>query len=97
MGTRSTRLRRREGDVVEVPLGDSTIAFGRVLVGRTVVEFYDLRVAQGQELDPESIACSPVLFRIMVADSPFRGRWKHIGQVPLTQDERLAVFEFFKQ
>jgi len=91
------RLRRREGDVVSIPLGDGMRGYARVLAGQTLVAFYDLAQREDEDVDVDQIAQAEEAFRICVDDMPFRGRWTRVGSIPLTDAERDAVQRFFKQ
>ncbi|WNG21438.1 hypothetical protein F0U63_47110 [Cystobacter fuscus] len=92
--TKRKRIRRVEGAVVSIDLGDGTHGFGRVLE-RPLFAFYDLR---GERIPPiEEIIAKPVLFKICVMDHAVTaGTWPVVGSSPLEPSMRESPF-FFKQ
>ncbi len=90
------RQRRRQGDLVEIDLGDGTLAFGRVL-NEPLVAFYDLRVRSGETPALQDILTRPVLWRIWVMNRPITsGRWRVLGHSPLEESLKSEP-TFFKQ
>ena len=78
------RVRRREGDVVQIPLGNREWGFGRVLED-PLIAVYDLRSTDSLPL--EEIQSAPVLFKIWVMNHAIKeGRWEVIGNAPLEPD-----------
>ena len=76
------------GTVLAVPLKDGRHGVARVL-RHPVVEFYETSMTDGDAVDLEKVTQSPVAFRIWVMDSATGGRrWKKIGEVPLSEEER---------
>ena len=81
------------GDVVEVPL-DGERGYARVLRD-PLMAFYALRSAA--PLACEDVVKAPVAFTVWVMGSALKsGRWRVVGNVPLTPDEDVAPW-FFKQ
>jgi hypothetical protein len=90
------RQRRKEGDVVEVDLGDGSKAFARVLP-EPLFAFYDLKAESDARLEAGDIVGKPVLWRIWVMNKAITtGRWRVIGNMPL-EDNMMIVPTFFKE
>ena len=81
--TKPKRQRKpKEGDVLAIPLGDGTYAFGQVCKGGGSYAYFDLRSNQFLPID-EIVSC-PVAFRVaMVGDSAKNGGWTILGNLPL--------------
>jgi hypothetical protein len=78
---KTKRIKRIEGDVVKIPLGDGTHVYARTLQDASFA-FYDARVSE--ELAVEWVVTRPILFYLAVMDSAVKGgRWPVIGNVPL--------------
>jgi Immunity protein 26 len=88
------KIRRREGDIVRIDLGNGEWTFGRILP-QTVFAFYDC--FQCPDDDIARIVSSRVLFKVPVMGSAVTtGRWKVVGNAPL--DLQFArPPSFFKQ
>lgn len=91
------RRAAQPGSVVLIDLGDGSAAVARALQ-RPLFEFFDLTVPSDTPPQPEQVAGAPVLFRVDVMDSAVTsGRWRVVGQVPLTDEEEHRREWFFKQ
>jgi len=74
------------GDVIEIPLGDGTHIYARVLPGASCA-FYDWRATE--ELPIEHAIRLPKMFFAAVMDFAVKeGRWPIVGHVPL--DDRIV-------
>lgn len=81
------RQRRIVGDVVQIPLGDGTHTYARVLPEASFA-FYDSRTSA--EIEIANVVNLPVLFFIAVSTEAIRDRrWRVVGHVPL--DDRLRT------
>ena len=70
-------VRRRDGDLLKIGLGDDRHSYAQVATEPLIV-FFD--GAYTEDLTPERIGPLPVLFRIWVANHAVtRGRWSVIG------------------
>lgn len=79
--SKSRRLRKKEGDVVRVPLPGGRSGYGRVLADPDFA-FYAL--VEDQDPPLQKIVSSPVLFRVSVMrHAVASGRWPIIGNMPL--------------
>ena len=88
------KIKRTEGNVFAIPLGDRSFAFCRMLRS-PLAEFFDLRSSTILPLD--RIVTAPVLFKIWVMKYAFTGKvWQLVGNVPLALEDLEAVW-FFKQ
>jgi hypothetical protein len=87
-------VRRRSGQVLQIPLGDGASAFGRVLTN-PLIGFYDLR---SETVPPiEQIIAAPILFKLWVMRyTVAKGRWHVLGHVPLSHDLLVEPL-FFKK
>lgn len=91
-----TARNREPGSVLRIPLGHGRFGYGRLLKG-PLVEFFDLQsIGRSRVPDVEEIIRSPGLFRINVMNLAVN-RWKLLGVVPLSDEERGEVYRFFKQ
>jgi hypothetical protein len=71
--------KRRVGDIVKIPLGDTTHAYARVLPDASFA-FYDSRGTEEMEID--RIVGLPVLFFAAVMKRAINsGRWKVVGHI----------------
>lgn len=88
------RRRRKEGQIVKVPLGEDAFSLAIVL-REPLVSFFDKAFAN--DVRTYSIANLPVAFTIMVMnDAITSGRWEVVGQTDIP--ERLKVVpKFCKQ
>ena len=90
----TTTVRRREGDLLKIDLGDERHSYAQVAAEPLVV-FFDGSFAL--DLPPDQIASLTVLFRIWVANHAIkRGRWPVVGRAVLAPDDRKEPF-FYKQ
>jgi hypothetical protein len=65
---------------------------------RPLFEFFDLTVPSDTPPRAEQLAGAPVLFRVDVMDSAVTsGRWRIVGKLPLTDEEKRRREWFFKQ
>jgi hypothetical protein len=80
--TRKSAIRRRVGDVVEVPLNKAKRrGFGLVLDG-ALMAFFDLEARAGEEPSVDEIVRTPVAFKVWVMNEPIaKGHWPIIGRV----------------
>jgi hypothetical protein len=90
------RIRRQEGQVVRIDLGQGAHAFARVL-GDPLFAFYDKLFKDDHGVAVDEIVQLPVAFKIWVANSAVtKGIWPIVGNLPLTADLSV-VPAFFKQ
>ena len=90
----TTTVRRREGDLLKIDLGDDRHSYAQVAAEPLIV-FFDGSFTH--DLPPDQIASLPVLFRIWVANHAIkRGRWAVAGRAVLTLQDRKEPF-FYKQ
>ena len=84
----TTRPRKpQEGDIVEIPLPDGQLAYGRVLKS-PLIAFYAVQAQAPLPVD--QIVAAPVAFKVFVVHSAVKsGRWKIVGHAPL--DDALQV------
>jgi hypothetical protein len=87
------------GDIVQIPLGDGAVAYGRLL-REPLVAVHDL--PSDTSLDPEllveGLVDAPVLFVLPVMNKAVTsGRWPTVGHRPLTDVERTTPVRFCKQ
>lgn len=88
------RIRRKEGDVVQINLGKRQFAYGRVLYD-PLLAFYDFR--SSSPADVETVISKPVAFVIAVMHEPIKsGRWPVIGNAPL-EEKLTKAFRFCRQ
>jgi hypothetical protein len=93
MSKQKTGLRKL-GNVVAIPLGDGTFAYGRVL-REPLFAFYDLRTDQLAEAC--EVVRAPVAFTIWVMRRALtHGDWTVIGNVPI-EEKMLKAPLFFKE
>lgn len=86
------RIRRREGDVVQIDLGKGKYAYGRVLYDPHMA-FYDFQ--SSRPVSMETVISKPVAFVIAVMHEPIKtGRWPVIGNVPLEAKLTRDVRQF---
>ncbi|RYF10583.1 MAG: hypothetical protein EOO77_21235 [Oxalobacteraceae bacterium] len=89
-----SKVRRREGDLLKIDLGDGRQSYAQVAAEPLIVFF---ERASADDLAPEDVSRLPVLFRLWVANHAVtRGRWQVIGRAPLGPEIRLEPF-FYKQ
>lgn len=87
------RQRIQSGAVVEIPLGDGTHTYGRLLV-RPYVEVYD-SVTRDAVTDLNAIVARPVLFTVSVFDRAITsGRWPIVGKLPYDEDTAEMPLQF---
>jgi len=88
------RIKRKEGDIVAIPLSNSIYGFG-VVLPEPLLAFLNIK---SKTLDfPEKISDTDSLFKIWVFnDAVTSGRWPVVGHIELG-DELLNSPEFFKQ
>ena len=87
-------MRRREGDILRIDLGDGRHSYAQVAPEPVVVFFHGTCTA---DLPPESVARLPVLFRLWVMNHAVtRGRWPVVGRHSLAAENAVEPF-FFKQ
>jgi hypothetical protein len=85
------------GSVVLIDLGQGFGAVGRTLKP-PLFEFFDLFLAIDNDIDLTEVARARVLFRIDVMNAAVQsGRWKVVGALPLSEQERNRREVFFKQ
>lgn len=85
-------VRRRVGDIVQIDLGDGTLAFGRVMED-PIFGFYDLRTPTIPEISV--ILAAPIRFKVCVMKNAISsGRWRVLGNKPLGE-ELTARVKFF--
>jgi Immunity protein 26 len=88
------KVRRTIGDVLAIPLGDGTYAYGRVL-REPLVAFYDLRSNEILPLD--AILVASIVFTLFVKNYPITdGLWPVIGKAQLSGELRKEPL-FFKK
>lgn len=88
------RVRRREGDILRIDLGDGRHVYAQV-AREPVIVFFDATYAD--DLPLECVARLPVLFRLWVMNHAItRGRWTVIGHHALAAENAAEPF-FFKQ
>jgi hypothetical protein len=87
-------IRRKQGDILLIPLGNEEYGFGRVLPS-VLYAFYDARSPPNFSID--EIIGRPILFKVCVMDYAVKkGIWKVIGNAPLTEDLLIEPW-FFKK
>lgn len=88
------KIRRRDGDLLNIDLGDGRHSYAQVAAEPLIVFFDGAHV---DDLSPEEVGRLPVLFRLWVANHAVtRRRWPVIGRFPLAPENREEPF-FFKQ
>jgi hypothetical protein len=88
------RQRRRVGEFLRIDLGDEYHTYARVIEDASYI-IYDARTRE--ELPVAEIATLPHLFQIAVMKHAVtRGRWRIIGQVPLTAIEAEPLAKFIQ-
>lgn len=91
---RVSKVRRREGDLLKIDLGDGRQSYAQVAAEPLIVFFEGGSV---DELAPEDLSRLPVLFRLWVVNHAVtHGRWPVIGRAALTPENREEPF-FYKQ
>jgi hypothetical protein len=94
MTSKGWRVRRREGDVLKIALGDGRHSYAQVS-GDPLVVFFE--GAFTDDLPLSRVPHLPVLFRIWVHDDAIKkGVWPVIGNQPLTPENEAEPF-FYKQ
>lgn len=79
--------KRTVGDIVQIPLGDGTHTYARVLHEASFA-FYDSRT--NEDLTVDRITSRPILFFVPVMDRAIKeGRWSIVGHAPV--DDNLKV------
>jgi len=91
---------REPGRVVQIPLGDGFVGWGRQL--RSVrVEFYDRfdAEADAEQVDSHEVVGSEVAFTVAVMDRAFRrtSNWTLLEVITLSHQEETVVYRSFKQ
>jgi hypothetical protein len=90
----SKRVRRREGDILRIDLGDGSHSYAQVAEEPLII-FFDGRFTEEQPL--ERVSRLPVLFRLTVMNyAVTRGIWPVIGHHPLAADNAEEPF-FYQQ
>jgi hypothetical protein len=90
---RTKRQKRVVGDIVQIPLGDGTHTYARLLPEGSFA-FYDSR--SSVEIEIANVVKLPILFFIAVSMQAMRDRrWRVIGHVPL--DDGLRTPAMFIQ
>jgi len=90
----TTNVRRREGDLLKIDLGDDRHSYAQVAADPLIV-FFDGSLTH--DLPSDQIVSLPVLFRIWVANHAIkRGRWAVIGRTVLAPKNQEEPF-FYKQ
>lgn len=90
----ASKVRRREGDVLKIDLGDGRPSYAQVAAEPLMV-FFDR--ADAEDIAPEDVSRLPVLFRLWIANHAVtRGRWQVIGRGALSPENRTEPF-FYKQ
>ncbi len=91
---KTTRPKKpQEGDVLEIPLPEGQIAYGRVLKS-PLVAFYAVRTKV--PLTIEQALASPVAFKVWAILSAVKsGRWRIVGHAPL-EDALKTTPTFYK-
>jgi hypothetical protein len=88
------RVRRREGDILRVSLGDGRHAYAQV-ANEPLIVFFD--GAFTEDLALRDVAQLPVLFRVWVHnDAIKKGLWTVLGHQPLTAANAVEPY-FYKQ
>lgn len=88
------RIRRREGDILKVNLGDGRHAYAQVSYDPLIV-FFEGTFTEDMSLS--DAAQLPVLFRVWVHnDAIKKGFWPVLGNQPLTAENAAEPF-FYKQ
>lgn len=78
------RIKRRIGDIVEIPLGDGHFAYGQVLV-EPLIAFFAARSAK--RLNCMEILTRPVAFSLLVMNYAVTdGDWEVIDHAAVSQD-----------
>ena len=86
--------RWKEGNIVQIPLGDSLRAYGRML-RRPYYAIY--KSVTDVDLGTEEILSLPILFKLAVThDSYLSGRWEIVGHKHL-EPALTQPLKFFKQ
>jgi hypothetical protein len=94
MASKGKRVRRREGDVLKIALGDGRHSYAQVSGDPLVVFFGG---AFTDDLPLSRVPHLPVLFRIWVHDDAIKKAfWPVIGNQPLTTENAAEPF-FYKQ
>ena len=89
-----SKVRRREGDLLKIDLGDGRHSYAQVAAEPLIVFFEG---GSADDLAPEDVSRLPVLFRLWVANHAVtRGRWPVIGRAALSPENRAEPF-FYKQ
>lgn len=85
----------RRGDYVQIPLGDGSFGYGKLLL-EPEVAFFDLRTTV-EDFQPNELYSASPLFRLWVMKSAFKpsSKWKVVGKQDLTDDE-LVQHKYFK-
>jgi hypothetical protein len=86
---RTKRVRRTEGSVVKIPLGDRKAAYGLVLK-EPLVAIFDRQFDEAAAPSPEALLATMIAFRLMVMNHALtQGRWPVIARVRVP--ERLQI------
>jgi hypothetical protein len=94
MASKGKRVKRREGDVLKIALGDSCHSYAQVS-GDPLIIFFEGAFAD--DLPLSRVPHLPVLFRIWVHDDAIKkGLWPVVGSQLLTPENAAEPF-FYKQ
>jgi hypothetical protein len=89
-----TNVRRREGDLLKIALGNNQHAYAQVAAEPLIVFFDGVFT---DDPSPDQIASLSVLFRLLVANHAVkRGRWPVVGRAMLASEDQEEPF-FYKQ
>lgn len=89
-----SKVRRRQGDLLKIDLGDGRHSFAQVAAEPLIV-FFDR--ASTEDLAEEDVSNLPVLFRVWVSNHAVTsGRWPVIGRGALSSANHAEPF-FYKQ
>jgi hypothetical protein len=88
------RIKRKEGDVVKIDLGNGMFSYARVLYD-PLMAFYDFQ--SSSEIDVRDVISKPIAFVINVMHEPIKtGRWTIVGNMPL-EDNLCQPVHFCRQ
>jgi hypothetical protein len=94
MSRTGKRIRRREGDILKLDLGEGRHSYAQV-GGDPLIVFFEGAFTDDVPLD--EVPQLPVLFRIWVHDDAIKkGIWPVLGNQPLAADNSVEPF-FYKQ
>lgn len=91
-----SRVRRLEGSIVKIPLGNGKSAYGLVLK-EPLIAVFDREFADAEEPEPESLVSLPIAFEVMVMNyAVTEGHWPVVGRVTVP-DHLEGTRRFCKQ